>query len=85
MFAAQQTLAFFPTYVWVFDLPEDEARHLNETILGRLVAGGLGRTRTRRAFPADPDRPAKPGRIPEAQRIRFERRHRDLGFSEDRV
>ncbi len=34
MFAAQQTLAFFPTYVWVFDLPADEARHLNETILG---------------------------------------------------
>lgn len=40
MFAAQQTLAFFPTYVWIFDLPEDEARRLNETILGRLAAAG---------------------------------------------
>ncbi len=40
MFAAQETLAFFPTYVWVFDLPADEARHLNETIRGRLAAGG---------------------------------------------
>lgn len=40
MFAAKETLAFFPTYVWVFDLPEGEARHLNETILGRLAAGG---------------------------------------------
>lgn len=40
MFAAKETLAFFPTYVWVFDLPEDEARHLNEMILGRLAAGG---------------------------------------------
>lgn len=25
--------------MWVFDLPEDKGRHLNETILGRLVAG----------------------------------------------
>ncbi len=39
MFAAKQTLAFFPTYVWIFDLPEDKGRYLNETILGRLVAG----------------------------------------------
>ena len=39
MFAAKQTLAFFPTYVWIFDLPEDKGRHLNETILDRLVAG----------------------------------------------
>lgn len=34
MFAAKETLAFFPNYVWVSDLPEGEARHLNETILG---------------------------------------------------
>ncbi len=25
--------------MWVFDLPEDGGRHLNETILDRLVAG----------------------------------------------
>ncbi len=37
MFAAKQTLAFFPTYVWIFDLPEDKGRHLNETILARKV------------------------------------------------
>ncbi len=39
MFVAKQTLALVPTHVWVFDLPEDEAGHLNETILGRLVTG----------------------------------------------
>ncbi len=39
MFAVKQTLAFFPTYEWIFDLPEDKGRYLNETILGRLVAG----------------------------------------------
>ena len=32
-------LRSFPPNVWVFDLPEDKGRHLNETILGRLAAG----------------------------------------------
>lgn len=40
MFAAKETLAFFPNYVWVSDLPEGEARHLNETILGPSRTGG---------------------------------------------
>ncbi len=39
-FAAKQMLSFFPTYVWVFDLPEDKSRQLNETILSHLGAGG---------------------------------------------
>jgi len=36
MFANTAVLSFFPTPLWVFDLPEAEARRINAEIIGRL-------------------------------------------------
>lgn len=49
MFEKTSTLAFFPTFVWVFDLKPEDYAPLNEAVIGRiegaLAAPGIGTAR----------------------------------------